>query len=122
MEFPLLLIRSIGRGSVCPFRCLHRSSSAKESPMRITKVALLLVISLALLAPAGFGQATDANLVGVVRDPTSAPVQNAAVDLENLATGLKLTAHTNPNGEYRFNNIPVGRYKVTASAGGFNPA
>src|SRR5438874_13439853 len=82
----------------------------------LTAVFFLLTSALA------FGQATDANLVGAIMDPTGAALQNAAVDLENLATGFKATAHTNANGEYRFNNIPVGRYKVTASSAGFNPA
>ncbi len=76
-----------------------------------------LVISL----PPSFGQATDANLVGTVLDDSGAALPNADVDLQNLSTGFRTTTHTNATGEYRFNNIPVGRYKVTATAHGFTP-
>jgi len=36
-----------------------------------------------------------------------------------MATGVKANSKTNASGEYRFNNILVGRYKLTAAATGF---
>jgi hypothetical protein len=81
-------------------------------------VAVAAVL-LSLLAPAAFGQATDSNLVGVVVDASGAAIQNANVEIQNVATGVKTTTKSGSAGEYRFNNIPVGIYNVTAMASGF---
>src|SRR5689334_2302122 len=72
-----------------------------------------------LLAPAAFGQATDSNLVGTVIDASGAAIQSANVELQNVATGVKFTTKTGADGQYRFNNVPVGQYNVTATASGF---
>ena len=77
--------------------------------------ALMLI---ALTSP-GFGQAIDGSLVGTVADATGAAAPNVTVELENMATGVRASTKTNASGEYRFNNILVGRYKLTASAAGF---
>ena len=52
----------------------------------LTAVFFLLTSALA------FGQATDANLVGAIMDPTGAALQNSTVDLENLSTGFRTSA------------------------------
>ena len=80
---------------------------------------LVCAIVLAGLAPLSFGQATDGNLVGTVVDASGGMVPNANVVITNVATGVKTEAATSSGGEYRFNNIPVGRYNMTASASGF---
>jgi hypothetical protein len=88
------------------------------------KVFMLLISAalLGALAPLSFGQALDGNIVGNVVDATGAAVPNVSIELQNMDTGVKLTGKTNASGEYRFNNILVGRYKVTASASGFTTA
>jgi len=78
-------------------------------------VALLL---LAFAIPA-YPQASDGNLVGNVLDQSGAAIPSATVEVENMATGVKQTTKTNSEGQYRFNNLPVGRYKITASVSGF---
>ncbi len=82
-------------------------------------VGVCLLLGLALLA---FGQATDGNLVGVVTDPTGATVPNAKLQLQNTATGVVFNGTSNTNGEYRFNNVPVGNYKLTVNAPSFTTA
>ncbi|HWQ55925.1 MAG TPA: TonB-dependent receptor [Bryobacteraceae bacterium] len=81
-----------------------------------------LVIAVCACAGMIFAQATDANLVGTVMDPSGGGIPNATVTLENVATGVKYTAVADSNGLYRFNNVPVGQYNVTATAGGFTTA
>ncbi len=76
-------------------------------------------LMLAALTVPGFSQAIDGSLVGVVSDSTGAAVPNASVSLENMATSVRANTRTNTSGEYRFNNILIGRYKLTASATGF---
>jgi hypothetical protein len=85
-------------------------------------LTLAVFFALLIFTTSGFGQATDANLVGTIVDATGAVVPNAAVELTNEATGVKSSAKTDANGFYRFNNMPIGRYDVTASAPGFATA
>lgn len=68
------------------------------------------------------GQATDSNIVGTVSDPAGALVPNVAITAINKATNVKYETVSNNAGEYRFNNVPVGRYDITATAAGFAPA
>ena len=84
--------------------------------------ARLLFVALFLCAMLAFGQATDATLVGVVSDQSGAAVPGGSVTIENVATGLKQSAVTNNNGEYRFNNVPLGRYNLSVAANGFTTA
>ena len=68
--------------------------------------------------PALNAQATDGTIVGVVSDPTSAPIPNANVVATDKATGVKHTATTNETGDYRINNVPVGAYDVDVTSSG----
>ena len=86
------------------------------------KLALGVLVALFGAAVLCFGQATDANLVGTVVDATGALVPNANIELANEATGVKSSTRTDANGLYRFNNMPAGRYDVSASATGFAKA
>ena len=69
-----------------------------------------------------YGQASDGNLVGTVSDATGAAVPNASVEVKNLATAVTVVTKTSEAGEYRFNNLPVGQYDVSATASGFATA
>jgi hypothetical protein len=72
-----------------------------------------------LFAVSVLGQTSDGNIIGTVLDASGAAVPNATVALENSDTGVKVSTKTDPNGGYRFGNVVVGRYSVTASAPGF---
>jgi hypothetical protein len=72
-----------------------------------------------LVIPNVYGQASDGAVTGAVADASGAAIPNVGVELENIDTGVKQTANTNQNGVYRFNNVPIGRYRVTAVATGF---
>ena len=78
--------------------------------------ALLLTL---VSAPAAFGQASDGNITGIVTDSSGGVLPQAKVDLTNVETGVIRTANTDSSGAYRFPNVPVGRYDLTISAGGF---
>src|SRR5689334_20190621 len=87
--------------------------------MKNLAAVLLVLFALAALA---FGQATDAHLVGIVTDATGAVVPNANVEITHVGTGIKTSTKTNAQGEYRFNNIPVGFYNIAVTATGFAAA
>src|SRR5258707_1026941 len=81
--------------------------------------ALIALFCFSILS---FGQTTDATLVGTVVDPSGAAVASASVELTNQATGVKFTSKTDANGQYRFNNLPVGTYTLGAASSGFATA
>jgi hypothetical protein len=82
---------------------------------RYTLVLLALVSS-----PLGQAQSTtSARLSGEVSDASGAVVPNAQVTALNTDTNLTATATSDDAGNYAFNSLPVGHYKVTAAATGF---
>ncbi len=88
-----------------------------------TAVRLFLLLAACLLVTATLNaQAIDANLVGNVTDASGAAVPGATIVAVNEATGVKYTATTNAAGDYRINNLPVGKYDITGTAKGFAPA
>jgi hypothetical protein len=79
----------------------------------------LLLVSLTVIVWAQFETAV---VLGAVRDASQAVVTGAKVTLLNLDTGILATTSTDENGNYLFNNVKVGRYKVTAEKTGFATA
>src|SRR5260370_30007252 len=61
-------------------------------------------------------QLISGNLVGTVLDKTGAIVPGATVEAVNTQTGAKYETKANEAGEYRFNNMAVGTYNISASA------
>ncbi len=87
--------------------------------LKIFVFALALLSSLALAAGSAYAQAISGNLVGTVMDSSSAVVTNASVEATNVGTGVTATTSTSGSGAYRFENLPVGPYKITVQASGF---
>jgi Carboxypeptidase regulatory-like domain len=65
-----------------------------------------------------FAQATG-NIKGTVADPNGGLVAGATVEAVNAQTGEKRTTTTSDAGTYNITNLPVGTYKLSASATGF---
>ncbi len=80
--------------------------------------AVLLALGLVMVSQVS-AQMISGDLVGTVLDKTGAVVPNASIEAVNVETGIKYTAEANDTGEYRFNNLPVGTYNVSASAANF---
>lgn len=68
-----------------------------------------------------FSQGTTGQIVGVITDPNGAVVQGAAVTAVNLDTNLSRATVSGDNGVYGFQLLPPGRYRVSATASGFQP-
>ncbi len=73
----------------------------------------------ALWTSALFGQLDQGSITGVVQDSSGGIVRGAQVTLTNLDTGLVLRTKTDANGIYIFSPVKIGRYRVSASAPGF---
>ncbi|HUJ09173.1 MAG TPA: TonB-dependent receptor [Verrucomicrobiae bacterium] len=80
---------------------------------------VLLVLVVALLTAIGFGQAISGNVVGTITDSTGAAVTGADITATNIATGVVATTKPNEAGEYRFDNLLVGTYRISVKAAGF---
>ncbi len=85
-------------------------------------IAIAALVATLVLPSIGYAQAISGDLVGTVVDKSGAVVPNATVAVENVDTGLKVTVQGNDKGEYRFTNLPIGAYNITASAAGFATA
>src|ERR1700733_13650708 len=56
---------------------------------------------------------------GAVKDPSGASIANATVELSNPVTGLKRSAVSGPDGNFRFTNLPFNPYHMVVTADGF---
>src|SRR5688572_28138310 len=102
---------------------LSENVVSRLSRSKCIGIALLCALSISILSGENaFGQAQDGNIVGAVLDASGAAVPTGAVETENIATGVKTTTSTDATGVYRFRNLLVGTYKVTASAAGLSMA
>src|SRR6266404_3419577 len=78
--------------------------------------AILVVLSLAVAANA---QTFRGSINGTVVDPSGAVVPNAQVKATESATGIDHNTVTTSEGQFSFQDIPLGLYKVTVTATGF---
>ena len=72
-----------------------------------------------LVAFAAFAQSDNANISGVISDPSGSVVPNAKITIRNQGTGLSRTANSNDSGNYSIPTIPPGMYAMTVEAAGF---
>ena len=89
---------------------------AKRPPWRLLTACLVFLATL-LLMPGAWGQ-DNATINGTVMDPTGAVIPNAAISLTNPATGQVRQDTSNSAGAYRFANLGVGTYTLSASVTG----
>jgi hypothetical protein len=85
-------------------------------------LVLLLLIGLGVAIRPASAQDVTAGITGTVTDPSGAPLQGANVTATDTERGTVWTAQTNEAGVFNVLRIPVGTYKVTASASGFETA
>ena len=85
--------------------------------------AVAAAAAILLIVPdAARGQAADGHLVGTVLDQTGGSIPGSAVTVENVNTGVQWKQRTDERGAYRFNNLPVGEYTLSAESEGFAPS
>lgn len=78
-----------------------------------------IVSLLSLAAASAFGQAIDGSVVGTVTDATGAAVVGADVTVTNVATNVTSSTKTGATGDYRFDHLLPGTYRINARATGF---
>jgi hypothetical protein len=90
--------------------------------MKILKYQLVVVFALLFLSAPAFPQLTSGNITGTVYDQSGATVPGATVIARDVATNIENTTTTTSSGAYRFENLAIGTYNITVTAGGFNKA
>src|SRR5258708_31457075 len=63
--------------------------------------------------------AQSANIVGTIRDSSSAAVPGARVTAVNIHTGLRQTRESSAEGTYSLPLLPVGQYRLEVKKEGF---
>lgn len=74
---------------------------------------------LACTASQLLSQSTTASMLGVVRDSTGSVIPNAEVTATNTQTALTRTTQSDGTGAYLFTALPIGQYKLSVTAPGF---
>ena len=100
-------------------RALNTRNSARYSRLCANTRILAAFVFIFAGSIVAFGQQITGSIVGTVKDQQGAVVNTAAVKATNLDTGYSRSAPANGYGEYRIDNLPVGRYTVEATAPSF---
>jgi hypothetical protein len=79
----------------------------------------LRIAGLLFVAALAFGQSDNANVNGVILDPSGSAIPDAKVRLTNEATGLTREVVSNASGRYSIPTVPPGAYTLTVEAAGF---
>jgi Carboxypeptidase regulatory-like domain/TonB dependent receptor len=87
------------------------------SSFGIFALLLALVFSFSV---SGYGQTFRGAINGTVTDPSGAVVAGASVKATNTATGIVLTSVTTSDGQFAFQDLPLGTYRIEVSASGFS--
>jgi len=85
---------------------------------------LLVLLTLAVfgfLTPA-WSQEVTAGVVGTITDPSGAPLNGAAVTVQDTERGTVWNTTTSDAGAYSVTRLPVGIYQVKVTAAGFQTA
>jgi carboxypeptidase family protein len=87
--------------------------------MKATRYLPFLIAVLLSSSTVAFSQ-TTARISGTVTDEKGAVIANATVTARNTQTNIAHDRQTGEDGQYRFENLPVGPYELTVQATGFS--
>src|SRR5215469_10972138 len=78
-------------------------------------VSILLFLGVSLV----FAQTFRGAINGTITDPSGAVVAGAAVTATNVATNVAHNTESSSDGQFSFQDLPLGTYSVTVTAKGF---
>ena len=79
----------------------------------------VLAIAVLIAVPAIAQTTGDAEISGIVKDPSGLAIPGAAATLTNQDTGVARALKSDTDGRYRFAAVPPGRYSLKVEATGF---
>ena len=83
---------------------------------------LWTTLMLLLVATSLFSQTFRGAINGSVTDASGAVVNGATVKATNTGTGVAITSVTTSDGQFAFQDLPLGTYKIEVTMSGFRPA
>jgi hypothetical protein len=100
---------------------LHGEVVKRMHRFWFASVVVVLALGLAGLGVAApvFAQSPTTTLLGTVTDKNGGAVGKATVTATNIDTNLQRSGPTNDDGEYRFDLVPLGNYKIEITGPGF---
>jgi len=103
-------------------KVLHKLTGlrAKNGRRRLA-AALVALMMLAVVFPL-HAQSTFGSIRGTVQDNSGAVIPGATVDLSSLDENAQRTTTSGPSGEYAFENLQPGQYKLVVHRAGFADA
>ncbi len=87
-----------------------------------TRFTFALLAAVLCFAAGAQAQVTTGTVDGTVADPTEAVISGATVTLTSLDTGVERTQVTDATGNFVFERVRPGRYKLTIAAPNFQTA
>jgi hypothetical protein len=84
-----------------------------------TQTSLRFALAFVLFCAAGNAQVATGNIRGTVSDSSGAVVPNCTVTATNVNTALVRKVPTNDQGDFNVVSVPVGTYRLTFEAPGF---
>ncbi|HYE73025.1 MAG TPA: carboxypeptidase-like regulatory domain-containing protein, partial [Blastocatellia bacterium] len=101
------------------FHIIKTICSPQVATINKTFRFLFALVFTALLSVMAFGQSFQGSLRGAMHDSNANPMASVMLTLTNEATNVSRTTTTNVAGEYFFEKVDPGNYRITASAEGF---
>src|SRR5579864_8002229 len=90
----------------------------KDGGSRMRRLLGALVV-LVVVGVGGYAQTFRGAINGTVTDPSGAVVAGADVKATEIATGVVHSTLTTSGGEFAFQDLPLGAYRVTVTVKGF---
>jgi hypothetical protein len=91
----------------------------RTTEIAILSAAVMIMLVVGSVAPLRGQAVANAQIHGLVTDPSGAALPNAKVTARQTSTGLVRTTLSGPHGTYVLPNLPVGPYELEVRAGGF---
>jgi hypothetical protein len=85
----------------------------------LLKLIAILAVSSVTFLPFSFGQKTTGDIAGTVTDQSGAALPGSTLTLTDQSTGAARKATSDAQGNFRFLQLPVGSYTITATREGF---
>ncbi|HTX77154.1 MAG TPA: carboxypeptidase regulatory-like domain-containing protein, partial [Terracidiphilus sp.] len=98
---------------------LYGSHLAARIALRGPAHRVLALALLAVCAATAFGQSTFGTILGTVEDNTGAVIPGALITVSSLDENEMRTTTSGSSGEFVFENLKAGHYKVTVHKDGF---
>jgi len=116
----LALIQARLRGTLQRFESRTHRGVNGSGPGLIAALCATAAISATLLpATAAFAQSTFATILGTVQDSSGAVIPGALITARSLDENEERTTTSGTSGDFVFENLKAGHYKVTVHKAGF---